>query len=64
MDIGKNESSGGKVVAKVDARAAMAAPAQTGRARVVLASAVGSALEWYDFFIYGTLRYGGRPGLQ
>jgi MFS family permease len=23
-------------------------------ARVVLASAVGSALEWYDFFIYGT----------
>jgi MFS transporter, MHS family, shikimate and dehydroshikimate transport protein len=41
-------------VAKVDVRAAMATPAQTGRMRVVLASAVGSALEWYDFFIYGT----------
>ena len=26
----------------------------SSRSRVVLASAVGSALEWYDFFIYGT----------
>src|SRR5262245_17738547 len=31
-------------------------PADVGkqRARVAMASAVGSALEWYDFFIYGT----------
>lgn len=27
---------------------------QTALRRVVLASAVGSALEWYDYFIYGT----------
>src|SRR5262245_57470556 len=26
----------------------------TSLRRVILASAVGSALEWYDFFIYGT----------
>src|SRR6516225_832432 len=27
---------------------------QSPLARVMLASAIGSALEWYDFFIYGT----------
>src|SRR5215471_16999338 len=27
---------------------------QTNRTRVAIASAIGSALEWYDFFIYGT----------
>src|ERR1043165_6371565 len=26
----------------------------TSTRRVLIASAVGSALEWYDFFIYGT----------
>jgi MFS transporter, MHS family, shikimate and dehydroshikimate transport protein len=29
-------------------------PDQTALRRVVLASAIGSALEWYDYFIYGT----------
>jgi MFS transporter, MHS family, shikimate and dehydroshikimate transport protein len=28
--------------------------APTSIKHVVIASAVGSALEWYDFFIYGT----------
>ena len=27
---------------------------QSSLGRVMLASAIGSALEWYDFFIYGT----------
>src|SRR5262249_28260733 len=27
---------------------------QTNRTRVAIASAIGSALDWYDFFIYGT----------
>jgi MHS family shikimate/dehydroshikimate transporter-like MFS transporter len=30
------------------------APAPHGLARVAFAAAVGSALEWYDFFLYGT----------
>jgi MFS transporter, MHS family, shikimate and dehydroshikimate transport protein len=34
-------------------RAGLDLPAAS-RSRVVLASAIGSALEWYDFFIYGT----------
>ena len=29
-------------------------PAGRALGRVMLASAIGSALEWYDFFIYGT----------
>jgi MHS family shikimate/dehydroshikimate transporter-like MFS transporter len=36
--------------APVDLRATQ----QTTRTRVAIASAIGSALEWYDFFIYGT----------
>jgi metabolite-proton symporter len=32
----------------------LAATQQMNRTRVAIASAVGSALEWYDFFIYGT----------
>jgi metabolite-proton symporter len=31
-----------------------AAPPKSSLGRVMLASAIGSALEWYDFFIYGT----------
>jgi MFS transporter, MHS family, shikimate and dehydroshikimate transport protein len=30
------------------------APAQTSVARVVAASFIGTAIEWYDFFLYGT----------
>ena len=33
---------------------ASAAPGKSSLGRVMLASAIGSALEWYDFFIYGT----------
>src|ERR1700732_2514003 len=33
---------------------APAAPPKSSLGRVMLASAIGSALEWYDFFIYGT----------
>ncbi len=32
---------------------AIATPEAQNRTRVILASAIGSALEWYDFFIYG-----------
>ena len=28
--------------------------ANRSRLRVILAASVGSALEWYDFFLYGT----------
>src|SRR5437763_10745798 len=28
--------------------------ARTSRLRVILAASIGSALEWYDFFLYGT----------
>jgi len=35
-------------------QAKFAALEQTSRTRVAIASAIGSALEWYDFFIYGT----------
>ncbi|HSZ94994.1 MAG TPA: MFS transporter, partial [Bradyrhizobium sp.] len=28
--------------------------AGSSRLRVVLAASIGSALEWYDFFLYGT----------
>ncbi len=32
----------------------MADGASTSRLRVILAASIGSALEWYDFFLYGT----------
>ncbi|WGR91062.1 MFS transporter [Bradyrhizobium sp. ISRA435] len=32
----------------------MADGASKSRLRVILAASVGSALEWYDFFLYGT----------
>src|SRR5450631_1884030 len=32
-----------------------AAPATTPMATVVLASAAGTAFEWYDFFVFGSL---------
>ena len=42
----------------VSARSAMAAPAAAVRnstlSRVIFTAMIGSALEWYDFFIYGT----------
>ena len=28
--------------------------ASRSRLRVILAASIGSALEWYDFFLYGT----------
>jgi hypothetical protein len=28
--------------------------ASHSRLRVILAASIGSALEWYDFFLYGT----------
>src|ERR1700749_4195767 len=28
--------------------------ARSSRLRVILAASIGSALEWYDFFLYGT----------
>src|SRR5262245_46215257 len=34
--------------------AAEAGVAGESRLRVILAASVGSALEWYDFFLYGT----------
>lgn len=34
--------------------AAKAGAAGESRLRVILAASVGSALEWYDFFLYGT----------
>ena len=37
-----------------DEVSAMVMPPKSSLSRVVLASAIGSALEWYDFFIYGT----------
>ena len=41
-------------MAEANAAAIAIAQPVSSRSRVVLASAVGSALEWYDFFIYGT----------
>jgi MFS family permease len=41
-------------MAEANAAAIAIAQPASSRSRVVLASAVGSALEWYDFFIYGT----------
>ena len=35
-------------------QATFATTQPTSRTRVAMASAIGSALEWYDFFIYGT----------
>ena len=32
----------------------MSEPTKAGVARVVLAGFVGTAVEWYDFFLYGT----------
>ncbi len=32
----------------------MADGASNSRLRVILAASIGSALEWYDFFLYGT----------
>ena len=37
-----------------DEVSAMVMPPKSSLSRVMLASAIGSALEWYDFFIYGT----------
>ena len=37
-----------------EASAVRAGVVVSSRSRVILASAIGSALEWYDFFIYGT----------
>jgi hypothetical protein len=34
--------------------AAFAPTMERAPLRVILASAIGSALEWYDFFLYGT----------
>src|SRR6478672_570232 len=41
-------------MAEANAAAVAVERPASSRSRVVLASAVGSALEWYDFFIYGT----------
>jgi MFS transporter, MHS family, shikimate and dehydroshikimate transport protein len=41
-------------MAQASMPANLAALQQTSRTRVAIASAIGSALEWYDFFIYGT----------
>jgi MHS family shikimate/dehydroshikimate transporter-like MFS transporter len=38
----------------IDAGGAAVPRAKSSLRRVMLASAIGSALEWYDFFIYGT----------
>src|SRR5262249_59028054 len=43
-----------KPMPQASMQANFAALEQTSRTRVAIASAIGSALEWYDFFIYGT----------
>src|SRR5215212_4492559 len=38
----------------VDTRAAHEVAVRRGRLRAVVASTVGTTIEWYDFFLYGT----------
>src|SRR5947209_16670912 len=38
----------------VDTRAIQAVALRRGRTRAVVASTVGTTIEWYDFFLYGT----------
>ena len=38
----------------LEKQAASAAPVAIDARRVAFASAIGTTIEWYDFFIYGT----------
>lgn len=41
----------------MSAAAAHSAPAQTSIQRVILASSVGTMIEWYDFYLFGSLTF-------